>query len=85
MSYVLKFCVPKFLTKWQIQTLQTQISLIYIYGKCPKILCTKISDKMANANIADPDQSAPEGADWSRSTLFAILLSILRKNIKSKI
>ena len=31
-------------------------------GKCPKILNTKVSDKMANANSADPDQTAPEGA-----------------------
>ena len=29
--------------------------------KCPKILYTKISDKMAYANTADPDQIAPEG------------------------
>ena len=28
---------------------------------------------------ADPDQTAPEGAVWSGSTLFAIPLSILRK------
>ena len=43
-------------------------------GKCPKILYTRISDKMAYANSADPDQTAPEGAVWSRSTLFAIPL-----------
>ena len=30
-------------------------------GKCPKILYTKV-DKMAYANRADPDQTAPEGA-----------------------
>ena len=29
------------------------------YGKCPKILNTKVSDKMAYANSADPDQTAP--------------------------
>ena len=41
---------------------------------------------MAYANSADPDQTAPKGAVWSGSTLFAIPLSILRKNyIKSKI
>ena len=40
------------------------------YGKCPK--------KMTYANSADPDQTAPEGAVWSGSTLFAIPLSILR-------
>ena len=32
------------------------------YGKCPKILYTKVADKMAYANSADPDQTALEGA-----------------------
>ena len=32
--------------------------------------------KMAYANCADPDQTAPEEVVWSGSTLFAILLSI---------
>ena len=41
---------------------------------------------MAYANSADPDQTAPEGAVWSDSTLFTIPLYILRNNcIKSKI
>ena len=35
------------------------------YVKCPKISHTKVSDKMAYANSADPDQTAPEGAVWS--------------------
>ena len=35
-----------------------------------------VSDKMAYANNADPDQTAPEGAVWSGSTLFGIPLSI---------
>ena len=35
---------------------------ICIYGKCPKNLNTKVSDKMIYANSADPDQTAPEGA-----------------------
>ena len=35
---------------------------IYEYGKCPKILKTKVSDKISYANSADPDQNAPEGA-----------------------
>ena len=43
-----------------------------MYSKCPKILHTKIIDKMAYANSADPDQTGPEGAVWSRSTLFVI-------------
>ena len=29
------------------------------YGKCPKILNTKVSDKMIYAISADPDQTAP--------------------------
>ena len=42
---------------------------------------------MAYANSADPDQTDPEGADWSGAALFAIPLNyILRDNcIKSKI
>ena len=55
------------------------------YGKCRKILNTKVTDKW-HANSADPDQTAPEGAVWSGSTLFAIPLSILRNScVKSKI
>ena len=57
-----------------------------MYGKCPKILYTKESDKMAYVNSADPDQTALEGAVWSVSTLFAIQISILTNIcIKSKI
>ena len=48
-------------------------------GKCPKISYTLASDKFAYANSADPDQTAPSGAVWSGSTLFAIPLSFLRK------
>ena len=44
----------------------------WLYGKCPKISYTKVSDKIAYANSADPDQTAPEGAIWSGSTLFAM-------------
>ena len=39
-----------------------QVSVIIIYGKCPKILYTKVSHKMAYANSEDTDQTAPEGA-----------------------
>ena len=57
-----------------------------LYGKCPKLLDTKVSDKMPHANSADPDQTAPEGAVWSGSSLFAIQLSILwDKCMKNKI
>ena len=55
--------------QWKFLSLQ--------YGKCPKILYTKVSDKMAYVNSADPDQTAPMGAVWSGSTLFAISLNIL--------
>ena len=65
------------------------VNAVYIiqnYGKCSKILYTKVSDKMTYANGADSDQTAPEGAVGSGSTLFATPLSILRNNcIKSKI
>ena len=32
----------------------------------------KFSDRQVYANSADPDQTAPRGAVWSGSTLFAI-------------
>ena len=41
---------------------------------------------MAYAHSVDPDQTAPSGAVWSGSTLFAIPQNILRKNcIKNSI
>ena len=39
----------------------------YTYRNDPKF-----SDRYAWANSADPDQTAPRGAVWSGSTLFAI-------------
>ena len=35
---------------------------VFRYSKCPKVLYTKVSDKMAYANHIDPDQTAPSGA-----------------------
>ena len=56
------------------------------YSNCPKFSNTQVSDKMTYADSADPDQTAPEGAVWSESTLFAIPLSILRNScIESRI
>ena len=46
------------------------ISWLALYGKYPKISYTKVSNKIAYANSADPDQTAP--------TLFDIPLNILR-------
>ena len=55
-------------------------------SKCPKILYTKGTLKVAYVTSADPDQTAPLGAVWSGSTLFAIPLRIIRNNcIKRKI
>ena len=63
-----------------------QMSKSWYYCKCLKNSNTKVSDKMTYANSADPDQTAPSGAVWSGSTLFAIPVSILRNCcIKSKI
>ena len=39
---------------------------------------------MAYANSADPDQTAPVGAVWSGSKLFAIPLIILRFSFMKK-
>ena len=54
------------------------------YGKCPKITNTKVSDKMIYANSADQDQTAPEGAVWSGSTLFAIPLKYFKEQLHKK-
>ena len=40
-----------------------------MYGKCPKISHTIVSDKMAYAEIVDPGQAVPEGV---RVTWFII-------------
>ena len=54
-----------------------------MYSKCPKISYTEVADKMAYANCADPDQTAPEGTVWSGSTLFAIPLSYLKDKMQN--
>ena len=36
------------------------------YVICPKILYTKVSDKISYANSVDPDQTAPEEAGLIR-------------------
>ena len=41
------------------------------YGNDPKF-----SDRYIWANSADPDQTAPRGAVWSGSSLFAILFAV---------
>ena len=50
----------------QLEKFQTRgISRFFffsLYGKCPKILYTKSSNRMAYANNVDPDQTAPKGA-----------------------
>ena len=44
-----------------------------LYRDVPKFL-----DRQVRANSADPDQTAPRGAFWSGSTLFAILSTSFR-------
>ena len=39
---------------------------------------------MAYANSADPDQTAPEGAVWSGSTLFAFAAKYVKKKVYKK-
>ena len=46
--------------------LQVHTQNILTYRNVPKF-----SDRQVWANSADPDQTAPTGAVWSRSTLFA--------------
>ena len=49
--------------------------------KKKKKKCAKHSNKEGWANSVDPDQTAPKGAVWSGSTLFAIL-SVLLETFK---
>ena len=51
-----------------------------LYSKCPKISYNKFCDKMAYANSADPDQTAPEGAVWSGSTLLPYCFKLYGNN-----
>ena len=48
-----------------------------VYGKCPKILYTKMSDKMHMQTVQTQIRLL---LVWSGSTLFAVPLSILRNN-----
>ena len=58
--------------------------LSWYHIKCPQISYTKVFDKMAYANSADLDQTAPEGLIWVY--IVCNFQSILRNNcIKSKI
>ena len=74
---------------WKFNHYQDNETTLNHYGKCPKNSNTKASDKMTYANSVDPDETAPEwavwsgstltapeGAVWSGSTLFAIPLNI---------
>ena len=45
----------------------TIVAIRFFYRNDPKF-----SDRQVWANSADPDQTAPRGAVWSGSTLFAI-------------
>ena len=53
------------------------------YGKCPKILYAEVSDKLAFADSADPDQTAPRS---SLIRAYTVCLSIvyLRKQLLKK-
>ena len=55
-----------------LKKLHTYGRFYTIYGNYSKNSNTKVSDKMTYANSVDPDQTAPSGAVWSGSTLFAI-------------
>ena len=71
--------VPKQKCEYGTRDAQVKKSLGYVietYGKCLKNPNTKASDKMTYTNSVDPDQTAPEGAVWSGSKLFAIPLNI---------
>ena len=61
-----------------------EMFLVSTVNKCPKISYAKVSDKIAFADSADPDQTAPWGAVWSGSTLLAIPLNVFGNNYIEK-
>ena len=66
--------------KWRNKNIPPCLTVNQYQLDAPVTLDTKWSNKMAYENSVDPDQTAPEGAVWSGSTLFAIPISILSNN-----
>ena len=61
-------------------------SYFMIYGKCPKILYGKVSDKMAYANSVDPDQTAQQQSDLGLYCLqFHYVNNFKKQLLKCKI
>ena len=54
---------------FHLKQLKTCYKQTLIYGKHPKISNTKVSDKMAYVNSADPDQTAQEQSDQGLNCL----------------
>ena len=55
------------------------------YGKCPKISNFEVSDKIANKNSVDPDQTAPnEQSDQGLHCLTVHLFTLRNNCMKSK-
>ena len=55
-----------------------------VYGKCIKISYTKVSDKMAYANSADPDQTAPERSSLIRVYTVCHSTKYFKKELHKK-
>ena len=55
------------------------------YSRCHKFLCTKVSDKMTDANSVDADQTAPGGSSLIRDFRLIIFYCILNKGIGHKL
>ena len=53
-----------------------------MYVFCTKIVYTKVSDKMAYANSADPDQTAPE--EQSDQGLHCLPFHYFKKQLHKK-
>ena len=77
------FAHMKYGSRWRVRPKIGHLALLdgcicafeeWVYGgwKVPYHNDPKFLDRYAWANSADPDQSAPLGAVWSVSTLFAI-------------
>ena len=64
---VTESCLPYI--KWQ-KSISSPLKVDLDYGKCPKILDTKLANKMAYANSADPDKTEEQSDQGPYSLPF---------------
>ena len=76
-------CLQKWLLKSQAMTKQLHLKMSSVYVVCWIFLQTFQTYFCIQANSVDPDQTAPKGAVWSGSTLFAKMTFKITSNDKA--